>query len=173
MFAVFTTISAFAQGSRGLHFGLSGGATFPTEDARRDFGTGWEGSALVVFNPPVSPVGLRIEGTYRGMESNSFRGVTRVRIAAGTANVVVGPRELLIRPYFVGGLGVYSLDFTIYSRAAPYSGSNQTKLGWNAGGGVAFPLGARSSIFVEARYHSVETDTARFSFVPISVGILF
>lgn len=173
VFSVLTAASVLAQGSRGLHFGLSGGATFPTEEARRDFGTGWEGSALVVFNPPVSPVGLRIEGTYLGMESNSSRGVTRVRIAAGTANVVVGPQGLAIRPYFIGGLGAYSLDFTSYSRAAPYSGGNQTKFGWSAGGGVAVPLGTRSSLFFEARYSSVQTDTVRFTFVPVSVGVVF
>ena len=172
LFVMLTAASAAAQGTHGVHFGLSGTAIFPTEEARRDFATGWGGSAMVIFNPPISPVGVRAEGTYIGMESNSSRGVTRVRIASGTANVVVSPRRLLATPYFIGGVGAYGLSFTSSSRAAPYSG-DQTKLGWNAGGGIAVPLGTKSSLFVEARYHSVQADTGRFTFVPVSVGVVF
>jgi len=126
---------------------------------------------MVIFNPRNSPVSVRAEGTYSGMEASSYRGVTRAKIWSGTANVVVGSRSLSGRPYFIGGGGVYGLDFDPASRTAPFSGK-QTRFGWNAGGGIAFPLGGGSSLFVEARYHSVQTED-RFTFVPVSVGVVF
>jgi len=163
--------SAWAQGTSGFHVGLSGAAIFPTEAASRDFTTGWGGSAMVIFNPRNSPVSVRAEGTYCGIEASSYTGVIRAKISSGTANVVVGSRGPSGRPYFIAGGGAYDLDFTAGSRTAPFSGK-QTRFGWNAGGGIAFPLGGGSSIFVEAHYHSVQTKDS-FTFVPVSVGVVF
>jgi opacity protein-like surface antigen len=126
---------------------------------------------MVIFNPRNSPVSVRAEGTYSGIEASSYSGVTRAKISFGTANVVVGSRGPSGRPYFIAGGGAYDLDFTASSRTAPFSGK-QTRFGWNAGGGIAFPLGGGSSIFIEARYHSVQTKD-RFTFVPVSVGVVF
>jgi opacity protein-like surface antigen len=162
--------SAGAQGASGAHLGLSGAAVFPT-GAASDSSIGWGGSLMAIFNPPDSFVSVRAEGMYSGMEPNYSGGATRTKISSGTASVVVSSRGLSERPYFIGGVGVYTLDFSSFSRDATFSGKH-TEFGWNVGGGIAFPLKGGSSIFVEARYHSVQT-ADRFTFIPVSIGFVF
>ena len=51
---------ARAQGTSGLHFGFEGGVSYPQGDTKDFFDNGWNGGALLVWNPPVIPVGLRV-----------------------------------------------------------------------------------------------------------------
>ncbi len=155
--------TAGAQGASGAHLGLSGAAVFPTGAASRDSAIGWGGSLMAIFNPPNSPVSVRAEGMYGVMDPTSSRNATRVKVSSGTANVVASRRGLSDVLYFIGGIGAYNGDF---------GGMSHTRFGWNAGGGIAFPLKSGSSIFVEARYHSVQS-ADRFIFIPVSVGFVF
>jgi opacity protein-like surface antigen len=45
-----------------------------------------------------------------------------------------------------------------------------TEFGWNVGVGMNFALRNGSEMFVEARYHRIETDRIPTEFIPLSVG---
>jgi opacity protein-like surface antigen len=191
--AVFAlTRHAAAQGAPGAHFGLSGGADFPVSDQSDVYKTGWNGTALLAFNFGTSPVGLRFDGSYHELRTKSdlepfFGGNGKTRIIDGTANLVIGPHHMAVEPYFIGGGGVYDLRFSgeEVDTGNAFSQST-TRFGWNAGGGIAFPLSPDWSgrMFIEARYTSISIDTDRFSnsihtggsrftFVPVNIGIIF
>jgi opacity protein-like surface antigen len=158
---------ARAQAGGGVHFGVAGGETFPVSDSKDDFKNGWHAGAMLTFGVPLSPVAVRVEAVYHTMNRRDGEGTATV--LSGTANAIVVPASLLVvKPYFVGGAGVYRYSSTV-SDPLP---SPQTKFGWNAGGGIAFRL-RETTLFVEARYHRVSTTGRAFTFVPVSVGLLF
>jgi len=166
----FVASGAHAQGTSGLHFGVEGGLSYPQGSTKDSFDNGWNGGALLVWNFPVVPVGLRVDGSYNRLDQK-IASVGRAQVLAGTADVVVGFRALLLKPYFVGGVGYYRLDFSDASFPSAFRGkSNET--GWNAGAGISISL-RNIDLIVEARYHSVATEGDRFKFVPVSVGLVF
>jgi len=166
----FVASGAHAQGTSGLHFGVEGGLSYPQGSTKDSFDNGWNGGALLVWNFPVVPVGLRVDGSYNRLDQK-IASVGRTQVLAGTADVVVGFRALLLKPYFVGGVGYYRLDFSDASFPSAFRGkSNET--GWNAGAGISISL-RNIDLIVEARYHSVATEGDRFKFVPVSVGLVF
>ncbi len=165
---------ALAQGTGGFQFGLSGGASFPTSDAKDAYGDGWHGGIVLNYELPVAPLGLRVDGDYRSFASKDFGGFSRsAEVIDGNANLVFGIRILLVKVYALGGGGVYSLKFKSES-AGVSSSISQTDFGWNAGAGVAFVVG-KVSIFGEGRYHEVTLDNSagKFKFVAATAGILF
>lgn len=163
---------ASAQGTSGFHFGVLGGGTFPQGDAEDAFDRGWHAGGLLVFNIPVIPVGLRVDAAYHKLDSVASAITTGgAEILAATANVTVGFRLLILKPYVVGGVGYYRLDISDESFPSAFSGTDNDT-GWNAGAGVSFSL-RKIDIFVEARYHSVATEGENFKFVPVSIGLVF
>lgn len=166
----FIASAASAQGTSGLHFGVLGGVSNPQGDTKDSFDNGWHGGALVVWNFPVVPVGIRLDGSYHKFDGKSAA-AGDAEVLAGTADVVVGFRAILLKPYFVGGVGYYRLDFSDASFPSSFRGkSNET--GWNAGAGVSISL-RKIDLVVEARYHSVSTEGDRFKWIPISIGLVF
>ena len=169
---------AGAQGSAGFRVGFAGGATFPVEDAKDIYDTGYHGSLMFLINLPAVPIGFRFEGTYARMNEQSFPGTSgRVEIGGGTANLVLGPRLLLVKPYFIGGAGVYRLKFT-HNGTFAFEDTQSPQFGFNVGGGVAFSLGPAATLFLEARYTRVDTDRNavignHLSFVPVTLGLVF
>lgn len=160
---------ASAQGTNGLHFGVEGGITIPQGDADA-FDNGWHGGAMLVFNFPVVPLGLRFDAAYHRMDAQ-VAGVGDAEVLAGTADLVLGFRLIVFKPYVFGGVGYYRLDFSDSSFPSAFEGS-QNETGWNAGAGVSITLRGVDLIF-EGRYHSVDTRGGNFEFVPISVGVVF
>ena len=161
---------ATAQGTSGLHFGVEGGISYPQGDAKDSFDNGWNGGALLVWNPPVIPVGLRVDGSYHRLDG-STAAAGNAEVLAATADVVVGFRAILLKPYFFGGIGAYRLDFSDASGLSAFRGK-QNETGWNAGAGISISL-RKIDLIVEGRYHSVSTQGRRFQFVPVSVGLVF
>jgi opacity protein-like surface antigen len=184
--------TASAQGTGGFQFGLSGGADFPISDQKDVYKTGWNGTALVAINFGTAPVGIRIDGSYHELKTQTdlqafFLGDGRTRIISGTADLVIGPRNRSVEPYIIGGVGAYDLRFRGQDITTGNAFSQSTtRFGWNAGVGLAFPLGtgSKSRFFVEGRYTSVTVDADRFSnsvhrggtrftFVPVNAGFIF
>lgn len=183
--------TASAQGT-GVHFGVSGGGDVPVADQKDVYKTGWNGSALVAINFGNSPVGIRIDGSYHELRTKDslgifFNGQGKTRVIDGTADVVIGPRGSAVEPYFIGGVGAYDLRFRGQEVDTGNAFSDTTtRFGWNAGVGVAFPLGtgSNSRMFIEGRYtsvslnadrfsNSVHANGSRFTFVPVNLGFLF
>lgn len=165
-----TAAHARAQGTSGLHFGVEGGISNPQGDTKDSFDNGWHGGALLVWNFPVVPVGLRVDGSYHKFDGKTAS-AGNAEVLAGTADVVLGFRAILLKPYFVGGVGYYRLDFSDASFPSGFRGK-QNEAGWNAGAGISISL-RKVDLIVEARYHSVDTSGGRFDFVPVSVGLVF
>lgn len=183
--------TASAQGT-GVHFGVSGGGDVPVADQKDVYKTGWNGSVLVAINFGSSPFGLRLDGSYHELRTKDslgdfFRGEGKTRVIDGTADVVIGPRGGSAEPYFIGGVGAYDLRFRGQEVDTGNAFSDTTtRFGWNAGIGIAFPLGSGSNsrMFIEGRYtsvslgadrfsNSVHANGSRFTFVPVNLGFLF
>ena len=91
----------------------------------------------------------------------------------GNAFFPFGDPASTARPYAIGGLGVYRVAFS-----GDVEGSNvdldvsETKFGLNVGGGFTFNLSGFET-FVEARFHSIFTETSNTNFIPLSFGFKF
>ena len=174
LLAALAAPAAQAQTAPGVHVGVATGPGAPVGDSRDSFETGFNGSAFVNWIPDVSPVGLRVEGMYQNLDIEpQFGEGGDAEILAGLAGAVIAPKTGTVKPYAVGGGGIYNVD--VDRQGLVSGGTNNTEFGWNAGGGVAFPLG-KTNIFVEARYHSINTegeDRERVKLVPVTVGITF
>jgi opacity protein-like surface antigen len=88
-----------------------------------------------------------------------------VNIAAFTANALFEVPSGGFTPYVIGGGGLYRLDDSI-------GGDAQNEFGFNIGGGISMPLSG-FKVFVEARYHRVNTEGGSTAFVPIVFGAIF
>ena len=99
-----------------------------------------------------------------------------VDLIGASANVVLSLTQSAIRPYLIGGIGVYnrrvSQDIGGTIEEFRSLRDEQTDVGYNGGIGVAFG-GAGPAFFVEARYHSVATTPERTKFVPVVIGFSF
>ena len=107
-------------------------------------------AAVALRKRPREAAALRIDGLYHLGREGSFPGVERreLNVVGVTGNVSVAlPASLLLRPYVIGGPGVY------LSRPADHGRFTRT-LGWNAGLGARYAAG-RLGTFAEVRYHTV------------------
>jgi len=148
-------------------FGIAGGASIPIGDFADFASTGWHAGALVEWNTPSSPIGVRFEGVYHkfGEKDENYP-----NMIVGLANLVWNfpmTEPYTVRPYLIGGAGIYNERCD--------GCDSQTKAGLNGGGGITIPLSGFST-FVEARFHIVfdsDAGSSNTMFVPISVGIRF
>jgi len=165
--------AAAAQSGGGLGFGLSGGVTLPQQDAKDSFKNGYHVQGHLFYGlPALSILSLRVDGAYNKLDAKKIEDLSGdARVVSGTGNVVLGVNGGSVRPYAIGGAGVYSVRFRS-TLGSFESRETQTKFGWNAGVGAGLTAG-RATIFLEGRYHRVSTQGAKFTYVPITVGVLF
>lgn len=143
---------------------------------------GFSALASLGFSRPGSPIGLRVEAQYTrfGLEPDPRWGPGgapevadgQVTSLSGTGNLVFHAPDLgVVRPYLIGGAGVYRVTSDIVQEPnSSYPGRGITKFGLNGGGGVELSLG-RLRAFAEARYHRVLSEGGRVEYVPIVAGI--
>lgn len=93
---------------------------------------------------------------------------------SGTANLVLSmPRPGVVRPYLIGGAGVYRVTSDIVQEPnSSYPGRGITRFGLNGGGGVELTSGPVRA-FVEARYHHAFNDGGGVGYVPVVIGARF
>ena len=160
------TSAASAQSTKPVSLGISVGAAIPVSDLANDYSTGYNGTVSLGFNSYGSPLGFRIDGMYNSMSPQSGVNLPDIKISSANANLVYALPGTGIRPYLIGGAGIYGLK-------SDFSGSSTiTKLGLNGGIGASFPLSGFNT-FVEARYHHVFSDNVATKFVPVTFGISF
>jgi opacity protein-like surface antigen len=192
--AALAAAPAYAQVplARPITLGVAGGVALPLGDFGDGAKTGFAGMLSVGFQPPAQAFGLRVDGMYHrfGLDEGSvgdelppgvdFDG--NANILAGVASVVMTVSNAAgVRPYLIGGGGIYRLGVDVEVSADGETLSDdesQTDFGLAGGGGIAFPLGGFNA-FVEARIHSVfsgdddEEDSGNTNFIPVVVGITF
>ncbi|HEX5385932.1 MAG TPA: porin family protein [Gemmatimonadales bacterium] len=161
-----------AEAQTPVQFGVGGGVSIPTGSTSDGLKLGFNGQALVRFTPPASPVGFQIDGMYQQFKAktNTF-GLDKDQIISGTADVVYDfpvSEETRIRPYLIGGGGVYNLK----SKFTDGSSGSDTKFGLNAGAGFDFGVSG-ATIYAEGRFHNVFVTGSDVKFIPITVGVKF
>jgi len=142
--------------------GVEAGPAFPVGNFGNTAGAGFTADALVEARVPVLPIGLRFEAGYASFGSKN--GYTSAHVVSGSANAVLrlSPVALsLVRPYLIGGVGIYGQN-----RGAG------TSAGVNIGGGLSVPLVAITA-FADARYTRVFNSGIQTNFVPVRVGLRF
>jgi opacity protein-like surface antigen len=156
-----------AQSTKPVSLGISAGAAIPVSDLANAYNTGWNGTVSLGFNSYGSPLGFRVDGMYNSMSPNQDRtDLPDIKISSANANIVYALPGVGLRPYLIGGAGVYGLK-----RDFP-DATTTTKLGFNGGVGVAFPLSGFNT-FAEARWHHVLSDNGATDFIPVTFGISF
>lgn len=155
-----------AQSTKPVSLGISAGAAIPVSDLGNDYNTGYNITASLGFNSYGSPVGFRVDGMYNSMSAQNGVNLPDVKISSANANLVYALPGTGIRPYLIGGAGIYGLKRDLAGA------STTTKLGLNGGVGASFPLSGFNT-FVEARLHHVYSDNVATQFIPVTFGISF
>lgn len=176
---------AFPLGDR-----LRGPQPFSIESPARDLdvaggtNTGFTIAGSVGIMPVNSPVSYRLEVQYTrfGLDPQGRYGGGgapetadgHLSSLSGIGNVVlVVPIASRIRPYLIGGAGVYRLTSDIIQEPnSTYGPNGVTKFGLNGGAGVELAFGPLRT-FVEARYHNAFSSGSDVSFIPVTIGMKF
>jgi outer membrane protein with beta-barrel domain len=159
-------LHAQAQPTEGIRFGVGGGLTLPMGNYADRDKAGWNLVGLIQFPISQSPIHLRFDAMYGQTPHKSpASGNTTLTGATGDLLYHLGDRAAKVRPYVLGGLGVYNADFG-------GSSSSETKLAFGLGGGILFGVGTMHA-FLEGRYMSVQTSGSSLNFLPISLGVMF
>jgi hypothetical protein len=176
--ALIATIAApaalSAQSSdRPVSVGVSGGLSLPLGDFGDVHNSGYSIAGHVYFKP-ASLKSLRFRGdvAYDRWDIDGFNANTRSIAVAGNA-VYDFPAQStsIVRPYVLGGLGLFSLKTSATSGGFT-NRSGDTNLGVQVGGGLTFQLSGFST-FAEAKLVNVFRDESSTRYVPITFGVRF
>lgn len=214
LLAAFTPAMAqyYYQGSadRPLQWQIEGGTGITEGTTANYLDNGWTlGGGVSWFPSPATPLGLRLDASYSqfgatGNLINLGSDATETQIDAGVGRVwgadldaeIDLPLSAYVRPYLLGGIGVYQRQVELYQTAfggGPYCDpwfgfcgggffpanapiartTTNGEFSWNAGAGIAMPLGGGMSWFVEARFRQIGPPDERTAFWPITVGLRF
>ena len=173
-------LSAPAVRAQGVEFALGGGVGVPLGDFDDASKLGWHGLAALSFVPEGWPVGIQFDGSYQQFALDDAAAPIgfsdlKTRMLVGTGNVVFKfktSEESTLRPYLIGGVGVYNLKLTGQDDPGDILGGGSTDFGINAGAGFDFKAGG-AGLFIEGRFHNIFTSGSNTRFIPITVGIRF
>ena len=160
-------LHAQAQPTEGIRFGVGGGLTLPMGNYADFDKAGWHVLGLIQLPISQSPIHLRFDAMYGQTSHKSVFGSGSTTLTGATGDLLyhLGDRAAKVRPYVLGGLGVYNVDFG-------GSSSSETKLAFGLGGGILFGVGTMHA-FLEGRYMSVQISGSSLNFLPISLGVMF
>lgn len=141
--------------------GVGGGISIPAGGFAKDRQPGFNLDAMVEFRTPSEPLGLRGEVLYQyfGKDQNAPNATTANTVAF-LVNVVYHAPKSQVRPYLIGGMGLYHIS------------DNGNNAGFNVGTGVTIPLTGMGA-YAEARVHFALAQGPSFVTVPITFGITF
>jgi hypothetical protein len=167
--------SVYAQG---VQLGLGAGPSVPTGDYNTIAKIGWNAAASVLLAHESRPFAVQIDANYAqfGLEAESPTGSFDVnqRFIYGTANVVYRFQTSTsgrLRPYLIGGIGVYNSKGTGRD-AALFGNTSATDFGVNLGTRFNYRV-AGATLFLEARFHNIFTDPSNTQYVPVAAGLKF
>lgn len=154
--------------------GIAAGVSMPQGDFKDIAGSGLNGTVALGLGMPMLPVGVRIEGAYNRFPfSDDIKAVIGEKgswnFASATANVTLGLplSAIVVSPYVIAGGGMYWGNCSVKTAC-----DAESKFGYNAGLGVKLRALLLSG-YVEARYHSIQTEGESTNFLPITIGIMF
>lgn len=188
--AIFALSSPLTAQKAGIGFGASVGANMPNGEFADGAKTGLVANGFVGLG--TGRFGVRGELFWSRSDldnafirkagnavlpSNGIGDVSgNVNLIGASANLVLSLTQSVIRPYAIGGVGVYrrrvSQDISGTIDEFRSLRDTQTDVGYNGGLGIAIG-GIGPSFFIEARYHSVATTPEKTKFIPVVVGFTF
>src|ERR1700682_3119510 len=152
---------------KSVQFGVAAGAAIPVSDLSNSFNTGFNGTAILAFQPTLIPLGVRIDGAYNQFGAKG--GGANAHFTSVTGNLVYKMPSTSFSPYLIAGAGWYQT-------AVSFSGTtvSENHFGWNAGGGITMALSGFET-FIEARYNQVQMSNGNptLKFIPITFGVMF
>lgn len=170
---------AQAQAVKPFTFGVSAGAAIPMGDMADAANTGFGVTGMAEFRAPSLPFTLRGELGYDrfGMKGLPSDVSGHHSILGATVNAVAPfAQSPSLKPYVIGGLGVYNVKSTASSGGVDISAS-KTAPGLNGGLGFDFHI-AGMPTFAEARYQYIMSKDDNTGFVnatqiPVTIGFRF
>ena len=178
-----------AQGTR-AQFGVGASLTVPTGNYHSDdngdgFNVGWQGTALVDFKLPRSPLGFRVDGVFG---ENAGNDQLNADLSAGVGAPTEGKTKLLggnvdvtynfrsakgLQGYVLTGIGFYNVKVAVKSGGVT-ADTSKTKFAWNVGGGFVRRVGGITALFFEVRYFEPgEFLGYKTTHFPITGGVRF
>ena len=160
------------QPVRTFSFGIAGGASLPMGDFGDGADVGFNGKLLLGIRPPNWPVGLRAEGMFHRFGLTDVD--ANINMFAGVGNVVLTvPTTGVIRPYIIGGGGMYNSRFDGDDEDLDLGSENSsTDFGINGGAGITFQLSGFNT-FLEARFHNIFPEDESTQMSPITFALVF
>lgn len=172
---------------RVLSVGIGGGGTVPLGDFANDVKTGWNALGFFQYQPVAEgPWAVRAEAQYsRARYTDDFLldvGATpdddlhNSVLYAGVSALYHLNGGNGVRPYVIGGLGLYELTASLTDGSGISTSDSESGFGVN--GGIGLRVGGPVAFFVEARFHQFSItptggvkSTSRF--IPVTVGVSF
>lgn len=156
--------------AQSAHYGIGGGLLAPVSDYANVDNMGWHLLGKVDFRIPMSPLAVRLDALF-GQTTHQSNVDGHTQLIGGLANLVwnIPSAAPMVKPYLLGGGGVYNVKITIPSFAIDTS---ETKFTWDVGAGATLGAGP-ARFFAEARYVSIQETNGSTKFIPITVGITF
>ena len=144
-----------------VQLGGAAGISIPTGHLGQVYSAGFNLSGLAQMHAPTEAVGARAEVLWErfGHKESAPTAGSKDALAL-VLNAMYFVPEYALRPYFIGGMGFYSVT------------DQGNHPGFNLGLGMDIPLSGMSAHF-EARLHRVLTDGAKYTTVPFSFGVRF
>lgn len=168
--AILLTASSLASAQAVAMLGISAGAAVPMGKLSDTHTTGFNTMVSLGFGGGQEiPISLRFDGSYTKFNGSTATGgtIAGIRVWSGNVNAIVTvPGGEIIRPYLLGGGGVFNMK----SLAA--NSSATTDFGLTGGLGVGLDLSGFNT-FAEARIHHIFTEGGATRYAPIVFGILF
>jgi opacity protein-like surface antigen len=180
LIACSTVAFGLALGFMPLHaqqtydFGFGGGVSLPIGSTSDALTAGPQGALSFSWIPAGSRgLGLQLDGMYQYLvgDEDELGGfdINQQVLNAALSVLYRFPTgaESRIRPYILGGGGVYNFDVKGDDVG---NVDSQTEFGLEGGVGTDIEITPRFAIFVEGRYHNVFTEGDNFQLLPVSVG---
>ena len=161
--------------SGGVRLFIGGGTSLALGDFGDLYNNGPHGLVGLSFQPQGFPLGIRVDGMYQRISGDEdalgFDDVD-AQIINGTANLVYSfstSAETAIRPYLIGGGGLYNIKAV--GDDVPDGTDGATEFGINAGAGFDYRATDNLGIFLEGRFHLIFTEVDNTNVLPISLGV--
>jgi len=164
--------------SSSITWSAGAGMSVPTGDLSNGAASGFHVQGTSAYHRLGLPVDLRAELAYHrfGEKDYTVAGARpgQTIAYAGKSSMIAGIVDASyalntigqVRPYLLGGPGVYNTRAELTRVGSPTTTSSETKVGLNVGGGMNFSfLGRRT--YLEARYNHVD----QAAWIPITLGI--
>src|SRR3982751_6781663 len=140
--------------------GIGGGISIPAGGVAKNRQPGFNLDAMAEFRTPSEPLGLRGEVLYQYFGKDQNAVTSDANTVGFLVNVVYHAPKSQVRPYLIGGMGLYHIS------------DQGNSAGFNVGTGVSIPLTGMGA-YAEARVHFALAQGPSFVTVPITYGITF